>query len=114
MIAEDDVWLVTFGAVPQTEETSGDEFVRELRIPLSATEELHLTWDVIHQSVRFRYVRAAEVVVHLYREGATLLTVGDHETGPIVVLEYQADGCRGRAHVQTRPNFAVKDTLLGS
>ncbi|WP_370963779.1 hypothetical protein [Amycolatopsis sp. cg9] len=114
VIAEDDVWLSAFGAVPQTEEASGDDFVRELRIPVSVTEELHLTWDVNHRSVRFRYARATKAVTDLYREGATLLTVGDQESGAMVVLKYRADGCRGRTCVRTQPAFALKDTFLWS
>jgi hypothetical protein len=112
VIADDDVWLSAFGAAPQTEEASGDDFVREVRVPLSATEELHVTWDVIHQSVPFRYARAAEVVVDIFRERATLLTVDDNEAGTVVILEYHADDCHGQAQVRTRPTFALKDTFL--
>lgn len=71
-------------------------------------------WDAIHRSVCLRCARNAEVVVDLYREGATLRTVGDHETGPVVVLEYHAGDCGGRTRVQTRPTLSLKGTFLRS
>ncbi|MFC3452101.1 hypothetical protein [Amycolatopsis speibonae] len=60
------------------------------------TEELHVSWDVNQRSVRVRYARASDLIVDVYREQATLLTVDDRKTSPLVVLEYYAEGCRGR------------------
>jgi hypothetical protein len=62
------------------------------------TEELHLSWDVL--------------IIDVYREQATLLTVDDRKAGPVVVLEYHAEGCRGRAFVRTHPTLALTDTYL--
>ncbi|WP_146246141.1 hypothetical protein [Actinoplanes xinjiangensis] len=70
-VADDAAWRDAFGVVPQTEGVSGDEYVRELRIPTDAAEELHITWDVTDDSVRVRHRRADSVVVDLYREQAT-------------------------------------------
>lgn len=111
-VADDEVWLSAFGVLPQAEEASGDDWVREVWVPVSVTEELHISWDVVQQCVRVRYTRASDVIVDLYREQATLLTVDDHKTGPVVVLEYYAEGCSGRTRVQTQPTLAVKDTFL--
>lgn len=81
-VAEDDLWSSVFDVLPRTEEASGDDFVREVKIPLSEAEELHLTWDVVHRSVRIRYRRESDVVVDVFRELATVLTIEIHETGP--------------------------------
>lgn len=45
VVAEDAVWLSAFGVLPQVEEGSGDDQVREVRVHVSVTEELYVTWD---------------------------------------------------------------------
>ena len=74
-VADDMTWFDAFGVVPQTEEITDDEYVRELRIPTGAAEELHITWDVTDDSVRVRHRRADGIAVDLYREAATLLGI---------------------------------------
>ena len=112
MVADDDVWLSAFGVLPQAEEASGDDWVREVRVPVSLTGELHLSWDVVHQSVRVRYTLASDLIVDVYREQATLLTVDDRKTDPVVVLEYYAESCRGRTFVRAQPTLALTDIFL--
>ena len=101
-----------FDVFPQTEESSGDDFVREVKIALSETEELHLAWDTSHRSVRIRYRREADLVVDVFRELVTVLTIEIREAGPVIAMEYRAEGCRGRTCVRTRPAFALTDVLL--
>jgi hypothetical protein len=79
VVAEDAAWLSVFGVVPQAEEASGEKWVREVRVPVSATEDLHVSWDIVERSVRLRWKRASEVIVDVYREQATLLTVDSCE-----------------------------------
>ncbi|GAA1018821.1 MULTISPECIES: hypothetical protein [Amycolatopsis] len=112
VVAEDEVWFSVFDVLPRTEEATGDDFVREVRIPVSETEELHLSWDATHRSVRFRHRRESDIVVDVYREHATLLTIEVRDTGPVVVAEYHANGFRGRTAVRFRPTFALTDVLL--
>ncbi|UKD51082.1 hypothetical protein L3Q65_24450 [Amycolatopsis sp. FU40] len=112
VVAEDDVWLSVFGVLPQFEGISGDDFVREVKAPVSETEELHITWDAADRSVRIRYKRHAEVIVDIYRAHATLLTIENHETGPAVVVEYRTEGSHGRTLLRTQPAFTLKDTFL--
>jgi hypothetical protein len=112
VVAADDDWLVSLGVLPLTEEASGDDYVRELRLPINDAEELHLTWDETDQSVRVRLRRGPEVIVDLYREQATLLTTEADGPRRYVVLEYRAGGYAGRTRVQVRPAFAMQDSLL--
>ncbi|ATY11692.1 hypothetical protein CU254_15395 [Amycolatopsis sp. AA4] len=111
-IAEDEVWFSAFDVFPRTEATPGDDFVRGIGIPLSETEELHVSWDVRHHSVRIRYQRGPGVVVDVFRELVTVLTVESRETGPVIAMEYRAEGCGGRTCVETRPAFSLTDVLL--
>ncbi|WP_212840210.1 hypothetical protein [Catellatospora sp. IY07-71] len=111
-VAPDDAWLSLLGVAPQTEEISGDEYVRELRFPITDTDELHLTWDQTDQSVRIRLNSGTAVVVDLFREQATLLTAEVNGTQRFIVLKYRAEGCTGTTRVQVQPAFAITDTFL--
>lgn len=109
VFAEDDVWLSTFDVIPQTED---EAWVREVRFPLSATEELHVSWDTVMRSTRIRYRRGSDVIVDVHREQVTRLAVETHQTGPVIAVDYQAKDCDGRTRVHTRPAFALRDTFL--
>ncbi|MEU4562738.1 hypothetical protein AB0F72_30540 [Actinoplanes sp. NPDC023936] len=102
-VADDAAWLDAFGVVPQTEEVSGDEYVRELRISTDVAEELHITWDVTDDSVRVRHRRADRVVVDLYREHATLLRTERNGTITALVMEYGTSDTVGLVRVQVTP-----------
>ena len=112
VVAEDDVWFSAFDVFPQVEEASDELTVREVRFPVSATEQLHISWDTIMRSARIRYRRASDVVVDVYREQVTRLTVETHKTGPVIAVDYHAEDCDGRTRVHVRPAFALRDTFL--
>ncbi|MFD5092371.1 hypothetical protein ACFWMR_17345 [Amycolatopsis thailandensis] len=112
VVAEDEVWLSAFGVLPHTEAVSGDHLVREVRLPLSESEELHVTWDLTAWSVRVQYSRASDVIVDVYREQVSLVTIDDHRSGPVLEVDYHAEGGRGRMSVRTRPAFALADTFV--
>ncbi|WP_134734360.1 hypothetical protein [Amycolatopsis nivea] len=109
-VADDEVWLSAFDTLPQWEDASGDSYVRELKIPVSETGELHLSWDPVERSVRLRYRQGSDVVVDVFREQATVLTI--HQPGPIIAVEYRAEDCLGRMRVQLQPTFALDDVFL--
>ncbi|MFC4069983.1 hypothetical protein [Actinoplanes subglobosus] len=111
-VADDATWLEVFGVVPQTEEVSGDEYVRELRISTDVAEELHITWDVTDDSVRVRHRKAAGVVVDLYREQATLLRAESKGTTTALVMEYGTSDAAGCVRVQVTPEVVIEDKFL--
>jgi hypothetical protein len=111
-VADDTAWLDAFGVEPQTEEVSDDEYVRELRIPTDAAEELHITWDVTDGSVRVRHRRADSIVVDLYREQATLLGVERSGRITALVMEYGTADAVGRARIQVTPELVIEDKFL--
>ncbi|MFC7759615.1 hypothetical protein ACFQY4_17575 [Catellatospora bangladeshensis] len=111
-VAPDDVWLSLLGVAPQTEEISGDEYVRELRVPISKAEELHLTWDETDQSVRIRLTSGPNVIADLFREQSTRLAAEANGPRRFVVLEYRAEGCTGSTRIQVQPTFSITDTFL--
>ena len=111
-VADDQAWLASLGVLPETEEATGDEYVRELRIPITDAEEVQITWDVTDSSVRVRHHRSGRVVCDLYREMATLLTVVGTGSAGEVIIEYGSDDWFGRARVQVLPEVLIEDTVL--
>jgi hypothetical protein len=110
--ADDASWLDAVGIVPQTEEISGDDYVRELRIPTGVAEELHITWDVTDDSVRIRHRRADKVLVDLFREQATRLRIEKAEDTTALVLEYGSTDGAGRTRIQVSPEVVIEDNFL--
>lgn len=113
-LPDDDAWLTTFGELPRTEEASGDEFVQEIVLRSSDAEELHITWDEMHCSVRVRHRKDGRIVADLFRELATRITVSDEGSGCQVLVEYGGVGWFGEAHIQVFPNVVIEDRLLRS
>jgi hypothetical protein len=113
-VVSDEAWLHCLGVSPRTEEISGDEYVRELRIPVTDAEQVQITWDLTDDSVRVRHHRDGRVVFDLFRELATLLTVVRKEVGAELIIEYGSNGWSGRARIQVLPAVFVEDTLLRS
>ncbi|WIM99879.1 hypothetical protein ACTOB_003546 [Actinoplanes oblitus] len=114
VVAADQDWLACLGVPPDTEEVSGDEYVREVRVPVSEAEEFQLTWDVTDDSVRVRHHRDGRIVTDLFREMATLLTVVRTGSAAEVIIEYGSNHWSGRARIQVLPAVLIKDTLLRS
>ncbi|MDR7252424.1 hypothetical protein J2X46_001400 [Nocardioides sp. BE266] len=110
--ADDASWLDAFGFVPQTEEISGDAYVREIRVSTGVAEELHITWDVADDSVRVRHRGNERILVDLFREQATRLTIERDEHGTALVLEYGGPDGAGRARIQVSPEVVIEDNFL--
>src|SRR5512142_2720344 len=113
-VAADEDWLACLGVSPETEGVSGDEYVQELRVPISDAEEVQVTWDVTDDSVRVRHHRGGRIVFDLFREMATLLTVAGTGSVAEVIIEYGSNGWSGRARIQVLPEVLIKDTLVRS
>ena len=113
-VADDQAWLAALGVLPSTEEASGDDYVRELVIPVSGSEEVRVTWDVTDGSVRVRHLRDGSIVLDLFRELATRLTVVSTGSAREVVVEYGSADWSGRARVQVLPEVRVEDNVLRS
>jgi hypothetical protein len=73
-VPDDATWIEVLGVLPQTEDVSGDEYVREVRIPAGSGEELLVTWDITDASVRLRYASSGEVLVDLYSRHGLRIT----------------------------------------
>jgi len=113
-VADDQEWLTCLGVLPQAEEVTGDEYVREVRIPVKEAEEVQISWDVTDNSVRVRHHRAGRIVSDLYREMATRLTVIGAGSTVEIMIEYGSEGWCGRARVQVLPEVLIEDTILRS
>lgn len=108
------MWWTALGVTPVDLTVSGDERVREVVYPVAGSETVHVTWNVIDDSVRVRHQRGDVVVTDLYREMASLLTVAGRGGSAEILLEYGGAGHSGRARVRVTPEVLIEDTLLRS
>ncbi|NYI47029.1 hypothetical protein BJ993_004109 [Nocardioides aromaticivorans] len=113
-VTDEQAWLAALGVMPQVEESSGDDFVQELIVPIADSEELRITWDLTDDSVRIRHQRGGSIVSDLFREMATLLTVLRQDAVREVVVEYGSTGWAGRTRVQVLPEVRIHDEVLRS
>lgn len=113
-VADDQAWVAALGVMPQTEDVSGDEYVRELVVPVSDSEDVRITWDVTDDSVRVRHWRNGSVVCDLFRETATRLTVVGTGSAGEVIVEYGSSGWSGRTRVKVLPEVRIEDGVLRS
>ena len=113
-VATDHAWAACLGVSPEIEPVPGDEYVREVRVPVADAEEVQITWDVTDGSVRVRHHRRGSIVSDLFREMATLLTVTGTGSVGEVVIEYGSDGWSGRSRIQVLPAVLIEDTVLRS
>lgn len=111
-MSDDQAWLACFGVLPETEASSGDEWVREVRIPVTHAEEVHITWDLTDNSVRLRHHRDGSIVCDLFREMATRLTVIALGSAGEVAIDYGSSGWSGHARVRVLPHVLMKDAVL--
>lgn len=111
-VADDESWLASLGVLPQIEGATGDDYVRELNIPVGDAELVHVTWDVTDSSVRVRHHRNDVIVTDLFREFATLLTVVSRGQVREVIVEYGIAGVAGRSRIQVAPSVLIVDEVL--
>ncbi|TWG91995.1 hypothetical protein L615_007500000050 [Nocardioides sp. J9] len=113
-VADEQAWLAALGLTPRVEESSGDDFVRELVVPVADSEEVRISWDLTDDSVRVRHQRGGSIVADLFREMVTLLTVLSQDAVREVVVEYGITGWTGRTRIQVLPEVRIRDEVLRS
>lgn len=113
IVHDDDDWLRCFGVLPQTHSASDEEWVRELTLYVSDTEQVLLTWDVHDESVRLSYsVGSDRPLVEVFREKVLSLTADRRGTVATVEVAWGTDSLAGRTIVTITPAFHLHDTLL--
>src|SRR5690606_15870714 len=111
-VSTDQTWLENLGVIPAASSQAGDDLVREVRIPIDRTAELHATWDVTDGSVRLRYRQSDRVLIDTFRERARRLLAIESDGERTVVVEYGGHDATGRIEVRIAPDFAWTDKLL--
>ena len=113
-VADDESWLASLGVLPQIEDATGDDYVRELSIPVGDAEEIQVTWDLTDRSVRVRHHRSGVIVSDLFRELTTLLTVVNRGSFREIIIEYGTAGVAGRSRIQVAPSVLIVDEVLAA
>ena len=110
VVPTDEEFLDAFGEIPAQ---AGDEpTTRSVRLDNGAGEEVELTYDVLGRSVRFRWYRGPVLMLDLYREAATRMTVSSGRGIGGVSVAFEADGFAGKLDLQVFPTVRVTDDLL--
>lgn len=112
-VVPDDAEVFDVLGVPPAE--VGEEVaVRTLHLedPDAVEGFVELTYDVTGRSVRCRWVRGEAILVDLFREGATNLSVSDGGSGAAVEVRFETESLAGRLQVTLRPRVSIRDELL--
>lgn len=111
-VPDDERWMDVFGVEPRTEQSSGDDFVREVLLPLGHDGQLRVTWDATNSSFRLRHERAGVSALDFYREVVTEISIERRQAARWLVVEYGQLGLVGRLLVRIDERLSVEDSLL--
>lgn len=76
-------------------------------------EEARVSWDLLGDSVRFRWKQGEVIRLDVYREGVTRLSIpNENRKATSLRVEYRQDGLSGVIFVEIWPRFTYTDTLL--
>jgi hypothetical protein len=109
----DDEWLRAFGVVPTDEEVTGDDLVREVKIPIVDDGLLHLTSDVADGSVRVRWYIGDVRVVDVFRQSVSSIKIESPERGVTQVRAAFGDSRSTDLLVTVWPRFRMEDVPEG-
>ncbi len=100
-----------FGAVVESVDGE-EEYVRSVTLTTASGASLVLVYDSIGRSVSVRLVDSGVILLDLYREGATLLSVESARGSTGVVVAFETEELAGKLVVQIFPDLKVSDTML--
>lgn len=102
--------LEVMGAEPEQE--ADEPTTRVVDVEAGTGERVVLSYDIPGESVRCRWRRGSEVVLDVFREGATLLRVESRDGADYFVVDFETDSLAGQLIVRVHPDVYVKDALL--
>lgn len=75
-------------------------------------ETLTVTFDILGRSVHFIWSRGATVVLEVYREAATRLSVSSGGGVAELTVTFETDQLAGEITLQVFPSISIHDQLL--
>ncbi len=110
VVPTDEEIIDAFGEAP---EQVGDEpTIRSVCLDNGAGDQVELTYDVLGRSVRLRWHRGPVLMLDLYREAATRMTVSSGRGVGGVSVTFETEGPAGKLDLQVYPTVRVTDDLL--
>jgi hypothetical protein len=111
VVPDDEMVLEVLGVLAEVGEEAA---VRTLRFsdPDAAEGSVELTYDVPGRSVRCRWVRGGAVLLDVFREGATALSVASGGDGAVVEVRFETESLAGVLRVAVQPRVSICDELL--
>jgi hypothetical protein len=102
--------LEVMGAEPEQE--ADEPTTRVVDVAAGTGGRVVLSYDILGRSVRCRWQRGSEVVLDLFREGATLLRAESRDGADYFVVDFETDAFAGQLIVRVHPDVSVNDSLL--
>ena len=96
----------------EPEESVEDPMVRIIPVLSSTGDTFVISFDVAGRSVRCQWVRGSVVILDLFREAATRLTVDSGNGNAWIMVCFETDSLAGELEVQVHPEIRVNDRLV--
>ncbi|GFM99380.1 hypothetical protein Sfulv_41910 [Streptomyces fulvorobeus] len=78
-------------------------------------EDLAFSYDAVGQSVNVRWCTpSGKVMLHLFREGATLLRVDEGDDKTQLVVDFRTGDTAGELRLQVFPEVSISETSFFS
>jgi hypothetical protein len=96
----------------EPEESVEDPMVRIIPVLSSTGDTLVISFDVAGRSVRCQWLRGSVLILDLFREAATRLTVDSGNGNAWIRVCFETDSLAGELEVQVHPEIRVNDRLV--
>jgi len=110
VVPTDEEILDALGQAP--EQAGAEPTTRTVRLDNGAGDEVELTYDILGRSVRCRWHRGPVLMLDLFREAATRMTVSSGRGAAGVTVAFETDSLAGTLDIQVYPSVRVADALL--
>ena len=78
----------------------------------ASREDIELAVDPLGRSIRLRLSVLSQLVLDVFREGATTLRFTETDGSLVVAIEFEAHGIAGTLHIDIGSTISIKDSLL--
>lgn len=93
---------------------SGDPDVRSFAITVDDKNELTFSYSLPGRSIRVLWHYGGDLILDIFREGATRLEIQRDSHSSFVIVEFSVDSIGGQLEIQIKPRIAFKDQMLFS
>lgn len=111
VVPDDETVLEVLGVPARIGEEVAVRTVR-LADPEAMEGAVELTYDVPGRSIRCRWMRGGAVVMEVFREGATVLSVSNGGGSTVIEVRFETESLVGVFRIAVSPRVSICDELL--